>query len=740
MVAYHLDFETTSAANLKTAGVYRYAEHDTTRVVLFAYQRNDEGVHLFHPGRDAIPDDLLDHIRAGGIVKAHNSSFERIIWNRVLRRQFPDWPELAVEQMDCTMARACALGLPADLDGAAEALGMMLRKDDAGHRLMLQMSRPRSAKANDLGIIRYHWWDYEDPEKLKRLGDYCMQDVRVETELDRRLAPLNEGEHVVWLHDQHLNDRGVQLDVPLIERLLRIVGYARKLLDARMAEVTGNVVTTCNQVTKLKPWLEAWGIVVDSLDKEHLNALLERADLEPRVREALRLRKQGSKNSTAKYEKMLDCVCADGRARGLLFYHGAISGRWSGRLIQPQNLYRIDPEKDDAGIHAAIGIAQSPHFSIEDAHDAIATIVDDPMLALAKTMRSMFIAAPGHHYVGGDLKNIEGRLNAWFADETWKLDAFRAFDANLGPDLYNIAYSRAFGIPIEQVDKPKRQIGKVQELACGYQGAVGAYINMGKNYGLKPAHMVRPVQAAVEQTAWEAMLATYRSARDKHGLPPDQWTAIKLTVQSWRKANSRIVASWWELQDAVVQALCSPEEVVPVLDAKVKYLYTRGYLWCVLPSGRPIGYLRPMLKEERRVTAVDQETGDEVQEDDFFPHEWQEGVASGRFIDVRERFRRYVDYQGRTDEGFKARIALFGGLLCNHVVQGTARDVLWFCIKNAEESGYPLTLHTHDELLTEPPLGVGSAEELERIMSTVPWWLEGLPLAASGWAGGRYEK
>ena len=129
MVAYHLDFETTSAANLKTAGVYRYAEHETTRVVLFAYQRNDEGVHLFHPGRDAIPDDLLDHIRAGGIVKAHNSSFERIIWNRVLRRQFPDWPELAVEQMDCTMARACALGLPADrvvqeyMDGGDLAVG-----------------------------------------------------------------------------------------------------------------------------------------------------------------------------------------------------------------------------------------------------------------------------------------------------------------------------------------------------------------------------------------------------------------------------------------------------------------------------------------------------------------------------------------------------------------------------------------------------------------------------------------
>lgn len=344
-------------------------------------------------------------------------------------------------------------------------------------------------------------------------------------------------------------------------------------------------------------------------------------------------------------------------------------------------------------------------------------------------------------FVGADLKNIEGRLNAWFADEEWKLQAFRDFDNGTGADLYNIAYSRGFGVPLEQIDKPKRQIGKVMELALGYQGGAGAFINMGKNYGLKPQSMVGPVRDTVLDADWEAMAPKYRSARDKHGLARDQWTAIKLTVAMWREANAKITASWWALNDAVIEAVSEPERIVPVLGGKVKYLATKGFLWCSLPSGRAIAYCKPLLKREVEVLWKDRELGDaDVPESDFFAAELREHIASGRLHSKHERHRRYVDYMVRNEKGMFARDVLFGGILCNHVVQGTARDMLVECIEGAEARGYPVVLHTHDEVLTEVPRDFGSVRELEEIMSTVPHYLRGLPLAASGWSGMRYEK
>jgi len=380
-----LDFETRSTVDLKTAGVHRYAEHPDTGVWCYAFRRGDEETR-FCLGDETPPADLVRHVETGGLVVAHNAVFERTIWNKVLRRDF-DWlPELRIEQTDCTLARACALGIPADLDGAAGAVDLPFRKDEEGSRVMMRMMRPRRVEADGTLV----WWD--EPDRVQRLVDYCKQDVLVESELDKRLPNLTDRERRIWLLDQEINERGVKLDVPLIERMLEIAAYARRQLDKRMAEVTSGQVKTCNQLQPLKAWLAERGLPqIDSLDKEHLADYLSRDSLSAEVREVLKLRQQGSKNSTAKFETMMSCVCGDGRARGQLFYHGAQPGRWSGRLIQPQNLYRIDPEKDDAGIHLAIEIALS-RMSVEDAHDAINCIVDDPMTALAKTMRSMFVS------------------------------------------------------------------------------------------------------------------------------------------------------------------------------------------------------------------------------------------------------------------------------------------------------------------------------------------------------------
>ena len=426
---------------------------------------------------------------------------------------------------------------------------------------------------------------------------YCDQDVITETALDEKVPELSVSERRVWLLNQQINDRGVALDIPLIHRALAVVDHAKRKLDAQMRELTSGYVQKCTEAKKLAEFLTARGVPCTSVAKDEQEELLVNATAidDDVAREAIELRQQASKASTAKLNAMLACVCSDGRARGLLFYHGASSGREAGRLIQPQNLYRTDPERDGSDIELTIRLLQHFRDPIA-AHDAIEVLVGSPMVAIAKCMRSMFVASSGKRFVGADLANIEGRGSAWLVGAEWKLKAFRAYDAGTGPDLYKVAYAESFGIPIDQVVGQKRQIGKVEELALGYQGSVGAFINMGKIYGLKPADLVMPVYNAVGDAAWTEVAQTYDNAPIKHGLNLHEWTACKLVVNRWRKTNPEQVQGWWDVQDAAIEAVSNPGIMVNVFNGRVRYLFARDFLWCAIPSGRVLAYCRPHIE------------------------------------------------------------------------------------------------------------------------------------------------
>jgi DNA polymerase len=719
--AAHIDFETASRTDLIKAGVYRYAEDPTTKVWGFSYRFGNVGlVKRWRPG-DPDPVDLLTHIANGGMVVCHNAAFERRVWNFVLRGTYKlsHWPAIKIIQQDCTMSRAAAIAHPQSLDKLGIALGLNQTKDSEGHTLMMKMSRPRPRRFNPDGTIE--WWD--QPENVERLMTYCDQDIRTESEADERLPPLTDGERRVWMFDQVINDRGVYIDQLAVLRAAELVEFSKKKADSEMRTLTDRTVPKCSNDGKLIEWVRSRGIECDTVKKSVQDDLIFMGDLkgDTLVKEVIELRRAAKKTSTTKYKSMLNCVSNDSRIRGLLNYHGASTGRWAGRLVQPQNFPRVDYEEEGHVIGWLHELLHDQSLSIKDVYDLISAVhgPSAPLVILSRALRSVITAAPGKKLVGGDFSNIEGRVNAWIAGEEWKLQAFRDYDAGTGPDLYKLAYAKSFGITVEAVTKPNRQIGKVEELALGYQGSIGAFIDMGDTYGLNPYEVSGPIMQATSSFQWDDTAAIYhRSGTVKHGLQEKEWTAIKIIVDNWRKANPKIVQSWWDLQDAAIAAVSAPGQIIHVCNGKIQYYCDGRCLWCILPGGRMLCYSSPRVETEKVKRTRDDGTTYEV-------------------------YKKKVVYWGVDSQTKQWREkTLYGGLQCENIVQAASRDVMTDRMFAAEGAGFPIILTVHDELLSEPDELRHDLDDkaLEQIMSIVPPAFTGLPLAAAAWQDTRYVK
>lgn len=735
----HLDFETRSAVDLKTAGVYRYVEHPSTGIWCAAWSLNgQQGV--WKEG-ERFPQAILDHVEAGGTVMAHNAAFERLVWNRVLTRDMRGRvfvPPLRAEQMDCAMARCAVLGIPSTLENAGHVLHLPIKKDKAGHANMLVLAKPKT----QLPDGSYIWND--TPERLAVQYAYCATDVDAETGIGDRVPALTARERLVWELDQKINDRGILIDVNSVVAAQRVVDAEKDRIDAELAHLTDNAVTAVSQVKRITDWIKARGHACPGLGKDVIRAVRAACAEDAAAMAVLDCRAEGAKASTAKLKAMLACICQDGRARGLLAYHGTSTGRWAGRLIQPQNLYRADHEEDGPEIDMTIRVLAAVHAGVlspAQGARAILVLTGQPaMTMIAKCLRSMIIAQLGTRFIGGDKSNIEGRVAAAITGEKWKVEAFRAYDEKRGPDLYRVAYARSFGVADPAtVSGQRRQVGKVTELSLQYQGSVGAWIKMAANYGVTPAQVVPVVREAVGEDRWRAQVERYVGAQDRHNLPAEQWAAIKIIVIGWRDAHPSLVQGWWDLQDAAIEAVANPGVVVPVFGGQVRYLMAREFLWCSLPSGRTIAYFDPRVVTEAK-RYFETPEGAMINLDSLTPREMDEAIEEG--WPMHTKTRRRVDYEGY--EGEKKRWAtmnLYGGMQFNHIVQGTARDLMVEDMLEAERRGYATVLTVHDELLTECPDGFGSAAELAEIMSVKPSWFEAdLPLAAKAWEGTRYDK
>ncbi len=697
------DFETKSAADLKTVGVWNYAHHPSTDVLCFGFAFDNDAPSIWTPGHISAKL-IASHIQGGGEFVAHNAPFELAIWNTVMVEKY-GWPELKPEQVICTMARAYAMALPGSLDDATAALGLPGTKDKTGHALMMRVSCPMNRKEVSQG--KPAKWALEQEsftfmgkkitpdEALEMLYDYCKQDVVAERLVYERTLPLSNQERRTWIMDRRINERGFLFDPEAVAGAIELKDQALADMDRRMSELTDGAVQSTTALPALKEWMEWRGFKPESLAKNLLDGYIKDETLHPDVRAALSLRQEGGRGtSVAKLEKARALAGADGRVRNIIQYHGAATGRFAGRGLQPHNFPRDLPKPESVAFLMRLLAARDGEM--------LAAMEDNPLAMISRLLRGFIMAEPGKQLVGGDWSNVEGRGLAWLAGEEWKVDAFRAFDAGKGPDLYKKTYAGSFNVPVEEVDKEQRQIGKVMELAFGYQGGVGAFHQMANIYGV----------VVDDEKAEEFKVA-------------------------WRNAHPMVVQYWPALQKAAIRAIQHPgtmtstsdaenrwgdrfaDRPLPPRDRAVRFKVTKPgpFLYCRLPSGRLLTYPYPRLDESDygpKITYMSVPS----------PDEWK----AGRIVDDPRNSRKW------------ARISTYGGKLAENVTQAICRDILTEAMLRLADRDFDPVLHIHDEVICEGLYNEKSRTRIQEILETPPLWAEDLPLAADCWLNDRYQK
>jgi DNA polymerase len=498
-----IDFETRSAVDLRKTGVYKYASDPSTDIWCMAYKAPwSDDVLVWQPG-DAVDTHLEDWILAGGLLSAWNANFERVIWNEIMVGRY-QWPATKIKQWRCTMAQASAMGLPRALGQAAAVLGVEEQKDKAGAALMLRMARPRKVNADG----SYTWWNTKD--KVDALVAYCRQDVRTELSVAEVLNAMPDSERRLYQLDQRINDRGVKVDRDLIERVSKLANSASENIDAEIKRLTNGQVKAATNAMDLTAWLRGYELNVNSVDKQTVTRLLAVDGLHPIIKQVLRLRQDGAKSSTAKYDAMVNAANADDRMRGLLMYHGAATGRWSGRLVQPQNFPR--PQKKQDELDEIIAKLKADQDVSE--HGAGTVLASD-------LLRSMLIADDGHRLMFADYSAIEARVLAWVAGQSDLVETFRK-----GGDVYKEMASAIYNVNVESVTDGQRQVGKMAILGCGY--------GMG---GKRFAEQCATMGIKVDEDEAKRIVAVYR---EKNNRIAQYWRDVEQDFVDMVKGAGRV--------------------------------------------------------------------------------------------------------------------------------------------------------------------------------------------------------
>jgi DNA polymerase len=535
-----IDIETFSSIDLTKTGVYKYVEAPDFEILLFGYSIDGAPVKLVDLAcGEELPQEILEALTDPRVLKtAHNANFERVcIAKHFNIRQDPD-------QWECTMVKVAMLGYPLSLDQASKAMNLSVEKDNAGKALIRFFTVP--CKPTKTNGERFRNLPKHAPEKWQAFRNYCIRDVQVEQEIRNKVKffELPEAEKKLWSLDQKINDRGILLDPVLINNAIRFDIITKEKMTAEAVELTG--LSNPNSATQLKRWLtEEMDEEVTDLKKDNIPTLLESADSST-VKRVLELRQEMAKTSIKKYLAMHKAIGDDKRVRGLFQFYGANrTGRWGGRLIQPQNLRKNDLKDLDL----ARRLTRSNDLEILEL--CFGNVPD----TLSQLIRTAFIADQGKKLIVSDFSAIEARVIAWLAGEKWKLDVF-----NTHGKIYEAAGAQMFKVPIESVTKGSklRDKAKIAELALGYQGGPAALIKMG----------------------------ALRMGLEESELQP--------LVNLWRNANRKIVEFWYAIETAAITAVDDPGQLVK--HNNISFCVERDYLFITLPSGRRLAYIKPRLK------------------------------------------------------------------------------------------------------------------------------------------------
>lgn len=730
---YTIDFETQSACDIKRAGAARYAADPTTRALCLAFGTHPEKVQLWRAGIDPAPDALFQHVASGRTVIAHNAGFEIAVWGALTSRE--GWPVLRIEQVDDTMARARAMSLPGGLAACAQALVLPEQKSQAGHKAMLKLSRPRSSRTP--GAPLTFWTPETAPDDFKTLWEYCIQDVKTEMELHTLLPPLSRDERRMWELNEHINARGIPVDVPAI---LAGADLVEKEQDRAAQEAHAMTGCSPRQRDKMLAWLNAQGVDAKTLRKGDVAEWLRDPAIPDHVKEALACRADASKTSTAKLRAAADSVCPDGRIRGAFVYHGANTGRFSGRGFQPHNFKR--PGKNFTLADATF-IREAVHTP-----ELVRGLYGSVLEPVSACLRNYISAAPGSEFLVGDFASIEPRVLAWVSGQTNVLDGYRANDAGTGPDLYKLAYSAAFGTPVSKVDAAQRQLGKVMTLALGYQGAIGSLVQFATAYEISLNPIAAVIRAAVPPEVWDAAekTAPREGTKVRNALSLEVWTACRLIVNRWRDTHPAIGAFWRAAETAATDAANNPGTIADA--GNIRFCQSGSRLLCRLPSGRDISYMYPEIKafpsrkwENVKDDLLTQLRNAKETGDDIAIPELDKQIAKHE-IDIE--WQKSLTYYGVSSKSGASkawkRIRTYGGMLTENIVQAVSRDILRDAMFACQDAAMPIAMHVHDEIVIETPKSFYNQDDLMKAMTARPPWLGDMPLAARVWTGDRYWK
>lgn len=683
-------------SGISAVGAWCYSEHPSTEVLCLVYDlKQGKGRKLWVPGDDREPLDLFEHLASGHFVEAFNSFFEYAIWVNVCQRLY-GWPVLHLRSLRDVQAKTLAYTIGGKLERVGEILNCKVQKDKAGGLVMKRLSMARNPTKTNKA---YRYTLYDDTDDFQKLFAYCATDVETEDEVSLLCPDLTALETEYFLLDQTINARGVLIDREAVEAAILIIAQAEAKYFAECNAITAGAVPDTNKLPRLKEWVASRGVAgCESITKDTLPEILKRPDLPADVRRVLEIRAIMGSLSVQKTFAMLWTMAADGRIRGLFQYSGAgRTQRWAGMGAQSQNLPASGPEVVECsnckevryvGLWFCLkcfSYESTPTgWGIEAAESCLQTIKTgslpavektwgDPLTALAGCLRSFFIAAVGCDLISSDFSAIEAVVLAVLAGEEWRLEVFRTHGK-----IYEMSITKISGVPFEELIEYRKRtgmhhplrktLGKIAELASGYQG----WINAWKNFG----------------------------AGDY--MTDDE---IKRNILLWRDGSPAIVNWWKVLEAASIRAVDYPGTKCPA--GPVTFVVHNGALLCWLPSGRYLTYHAPQVVEQMRYGKP----------------------------------KRSLQYWGLSKTKNWVLLDTRGGKLAENIVQAVARDIFAAAMLRVERAGYPVVMHTHDEVTSEILKGFGSIEEYEAILNVRESWFADWPVKVSGgWRGHRYRK
>lgn len=739
-----IDFESRSACDIKM-GAWLYSLHPSTEPMVLSYKIGDGPTRRWHPGyphldieESPYPQDLMDAIEEGWLVEAHNRFFEFCMWTNIMVPLY-GWVPIKREQWRCSAAKAAYYGLPRALENAVKALKLPIEKDMEGNKLMRKLCKPRKPTKLEKREAFDRWqagegphpdkiiWWHESKADFERNWLYCDRDVEAEHYFSEMLPDLPESELRIWQMDQDMNLRGIRCDLDMVKQAIRMKDQEVAAMNAELADIMGipedeREGFSATQRAVVKEWVNVQGVALPDTQAKTLDKFAAKTGLPAHISAALKIIREVNRSSTAKYDTMLERADPrDWRLRDLMMYHGAGTGRWAGKGVQPHNF----PRGSIKDMMAACRLI------VDGDVDAIRILYGEVMEHLSSALRGALTASAGRDLIVADYAAIEARVVMWLARQESAMQIFMDESAGVGDGIYCDMATGIYGFPVKKKLHPsERQFGKQAILGLGFQMGFVTFLLTCKKYDIsftkdQVMKIVGSQYHDLEQSIEKYFLTDKRRIKKMKDAELSirehmhELVLMQYTVKKYRSRYPEVKQMWDDQEEAATQAIRNKGQVIECSRGRNSWVVeTIGGQECLvtyLPSGKPLFYWNPKLVLTKT------------------PFKNPDGTPV---------LKPVITFWGVDPYTKKWSIqTTYGGKLVENITQATARDLMALAMVRADDEGtYEVLLSVHDELICEVDKDKGDVKSFEKMMAQTPGWAKGCPVDAEGWRGERYRK